>query len=103
MARREGAKAAGDDGHSAKLGPGLVHHIGAGGILLAVLTITPLQVVVRAGNGHLHGCTSVERDVEKVQMGQTKWRPADVPTSVLNLLIQCLQSLLQSPVKPNAL
>lgn len=55
MARSEGAKAASDDGHSAELGPGLVHHIGAGGVLLAVVPIAPLQVVVRTGDGHLHG------------------------------------------------
>ena len=54
MAWGEGAEAASDDGHGAKLGPGLVHHIGAGGALLAVVPIAPLQVVVRTGDGHLH-------------------------------------------------
>lgn len=57
VARGEGAEAAGDDGHGAELGPGLVDHVGAGGVLLAVLAIPPLQVVVRAGDGHLHGCS----------------------------------------------
>lgn len=60
MTWSEGAKAASDDGHSAELGPGLVHHVGAGGILLAVLPVPPLQVVVCAGDGHLHGCALVE-------------------------------------------
>lgn len=55
MAWSEGAEAACDDGHGAELGPGLVHHVGAGGALLAVVPIAPLQVVVRAGDGHLHG------------------------------------------------
>lgn len=54
MARSEGAKAASDDGHRAELGPRLVDHTGAGGVLLAVVPISPLQVVVRAGDGHLH-------------------------------------------------
>lgn len=49
------AEAAGDDGHGAELGPGLVDHVGAGGALLAVVPIPPLQVVIRAGDGHLHG------------------------------------------------
>lgn len=56
----EGAKAASDDGHRAELGPGLVHHVGAGGALLAVVPIAPLQVVVRTGYGHLHGWASGE-------------------------------------------
>lgn len=56
VAGGEGSEAAGDDGHGAELGPGLVHHVGAGGALLAVVSsIPPLQVVVRAGDGHLHG------------------------------------------------
>lgn len=55
MAWGEGAEAASDDGHGAELGPGLVDHVGAGGALLAVVPIAPLQVVVRAGDGHLHG------------------------------------------------
>lgn len=50
----EGAEAASDDGHGAELCPGLVHHVGAGGTL-AVVPIPPLQVMVRAGDGHLHG------------------------------------------------
>lgn len=52
----EGAEAACDDGHGAELGPGLVDHVGAGGVLLAVLAVATLQVVVGAGDGHLHGC-----------------------------------------------
>ncbi len=60
MAWGEGAEAAGDDGHRAELGPGLVHHVGAGGTLLAVVPISPLQVVVRTGDGHLHGCALVK-------------------------------------------
>lgn len=60
MAWSEGAEAASDDGHGAELGPGLVHHVGAGGVLLAVLPIPPFQVVVCAGDGHLHGCASDE-------------------------------------------
>ncbi len=56
----EGAEAASDDGHGAELGSGLVHHIGAGGTLLAVVPIPPLQVVVRTGDGHLHGWALVE-------------------------------------------
>lgn len=64
--RGEGAEAAGDDGHGAELGPGLVDHVGAGGALLAVVPIAPLQVVVRAGDGHLHGWASVAtRGAEK--------------------------------------
>lgn len=59
VARREGAEAACDDGYGAELGPGLVHHVGAGGVLLAVLAVAPLQVVVGAGDGHLHGCSGV--------------------------------------------
>lgn len=59
MARREGAEASRDDGHGTELGPGLVDHIGAGGALLAVVPIAPLQVVVRTGDGHLHGWASV--------------------------------------------
>lgn len=55
MTWSEGAEAASDDGHGAKLGPGLVHHVGAGGTLLAVVSIPSFQVVVRAGDGHLHG------------------------------------------------
>ena len=55
MAWSEGAEAARDDGHGAELGPGLVHHVGAGGALLAVVSIPPLQVVVCTGDGHLHG------------------------------------------------
>lgn len=51
----EGAEAARDDGHGAELGARLVHHVGAAGALLAVVPIAPLQVVVRAGDGHLHG------------------------------------------------
>lgn len=56
MAWSEGAEAASDDGHGAELGPSLVHHVGAGGVLLAVLPIPPFQVVICAGDGHLHGC-----------------------------------------------
>lgn len=55
VARGEGAEAAGNDGHCPELGPGLVHHVGAGGALLAVVPIAPLQVVIRTGDGHLHG------------------------------------------------
>ena len=61
----EGAKAAGDDGHRAELGPRLVDHIGAGGTLLAVVPVAPLQVVVRAGDGHLHGCRLIAREVPR--------------------------------------
>lgn len=50
MSGSEGAEATGDDGHSSELGPGLVHHVGAGGALLAVVPIAPLQVVVRTGD-----------------------------------------------------
>lgn len=50
MAWREGAEASRDDGHGTELGPGLVDHIGAGGALLAVVPIAPLQVVVRTGD-----------------------------------------------------
>lgn len=53
----EGAQAAGDQGHSAEAGAGLAGRVGAGGVLLAVLTVTRgLQPVVRARKGHLHGC-----------------------------------------------
>lgn len=52
----EGTEAAGDDGHRAELGPRLVDHVGARGVLLAVLAVSTLQVVVGAGNGNLHGC-----------------------------------------------
>lgn len=74
MAWSEGAEAASDDGHGAELGPSLVHHVGAGGVLLAVLPIPPFQVVICAGDGHLHGCAfgrgSWVRDVgEEVQIG----------------------------------
>lgn len=55
MAWREGAEASSNDGHGTELGPGLVHHVGAGGALFAVVPIAPLQVVIRTGNGHLHG------------------------------------------------
>lgn len=51
----KGAEAASDDGNSPELRPGLVHHVGAGGTLLAVVPIAPLQVVVSTGDGHLHG------------------------------------------------
>jgi len=51
----EGAEAARDDGHGAELGPVLVHHVGAAAALLAVVPVAPRQVVVRAGDGHLHG------------------------------------------------
>lgn len=59
MAWREGAEASRNDGHGTELGPGLVDHVGAGGALLAVVPIAPLQVVVRTGDGHLHGWASV--------------------------------------------
>lgn len=72
VARGEGAEAAGDDGHGAELGPGLVDHVGAGGVLLAVLAIPPLQVVVRAGDGHLHGCSFQSAGAQKVRTGQTE-------------------------------
>lgn len=77
MTWREGAEAASDDGHGAELGPGLVDHVGAGGVLLAVLPIPPLQVVVRAGDGHLHGCASVEGaelDAEREKCGWDRRR-----------------------------
>lgn len=51
----EGTEAAGDDGHRAELGPSRVHHVGAGGALLAVVAVAALQVVVSARDGHLHG------------------------------------------------
>lgn len=54
VARREGAKAAGDDGHRAELGPRRVDHVGAGGAL-AALPVAALQVVVGTRDGHLHG------------------------------------------------
>lgn len=53
----EGAQAAGYQGHGAETGTGLAGCVGAGGVLLAVLTITwSLQPVVCTRKGHLHGC-----------------------------------------------
>lgn len=83
MAWCEGPKAASDDGHSAKLGPGLVHHIGTGGVLLAVLTIAPLQVVVCAGNGHLHSCSSLRRQRETLSLSSKSLRSATPSVSFL--------------------
>lgn len=57
MLRGEGPQAASDDSDSAEFGPGCVHHIGGGGVLLAqksVLTISTLQIVLCAGYGDLH-------------------------------------------------
>lgn len=47
MLRGEGPQAASDDSDSAEFGPGCVHHIGGGGVLLAqksVLTISTLKL-----------------------------------------------------------
>lgn len=57
MLRGEGPQAASDDSDSAEFGPGCVHHIGGGGVLLAqksVLTISTLQIVLCAGYRDLH-------------------------------------------------
>ena len=54
VSRGEGAKTSCDDGHRAELGSGGIDHIGAGGVLLAVVTIATLQVVVGASDGDLH-------------------------------------------------
>lgn len=59
MARGEGPEAAGDDGHSAELCARLVDHVGASGALFAVVSIAPLEVVVRTGDGHLHADSEV--------------------------------------------
>lgn len=53
----EGPQAAGDNRHGPEFGPGCVHHVGRGGVLLAdepLFPIATLQVVLRAGDGHLH-------------------------------------------------
>lgn len=76
MTWREGPEAASDDGHGAKLGPGLVHHVWTGGVLLAVLAIAPLQVVVCAGDGHLHGCSSLRRQRETLSLSSKSLRSA---------------------------
>lgn len=53
----EGAQAASYQGHSAEASAGLAGCVGAGGVLLAVLTVTRgLQPVVRTCKRHLHGC-----------------------------------------------
>lgn len=57
MLRGEGPQAASDDSDSAEFGPGCVHHIGGGGVLLAqksVFTISTLQIVLCAGYRDLH-------------------------------------------------
>lgn len=60
----EGAQAAGDEGHGAEARPGGAARVGAGGAagLAAVPVAVPrrLQVVVGAGEGHLHACSPVE-------------------------------------------
>lgn len=55
--RGEGPQAAGDNRHRPEFGPGGVHHVGSSGVLLAdepLFPIATLQVVLRAGDGHLH-------------------------------------------------
>lgn len=62
----EGAQAASYQGHGAKAGTSLAGCVGAGGVLLAVLTVTRgLQPVVRTCKGHLHGCW--QRPLELLQ------------------------------------
>lgn len=59
----EGAQAASYQGHGAEAGTGLAGCVGAGGVLLAVLTVTRgLQPVVRTCKGHLHGCLELLQD-----------------------------------------
>lgn len=53
----EGAQAASYQRHGAEAGTCLAGCVRAGGVLLAVLTVTwGLQPVVRTCKGHLHGC-----------------------------------------------
>lgn len=72
VAWSEGAEAASNDGNGPELCPGLVHHVGAGGTLLAVVPIAPLQVVVGTGDGHLHGCPSVKGAESEMQRKTTE-------------------------------
>lgn len=57
MLRRERSQTASDNRHRPKFGPGCIHYVGGSGVLLAdepVFTIATLQVVLCAGDGHLH-------------------------------------------------
>ncbi|KAJ1088119.1 hypothetical protein NDU88_001278 [Pleurodeles waltl] len=73
---REGAQAARDDGHGAEPGARGVHHVGGAGVLLAVplVPIAALQVVLRAGDGHLHGSAAGPRIA--AQVSRVTARPA---------------------------
>lgn len=67
----EGAQAASNQGHGAEAGTGLACCVGAGGVLLAVLTITwGLQPVVCTRKGHLHDCW--QRPLELLQANFAK-------------------------------
>lgn len=85
----EGAQAASYQGHGAEAGAGLAGCVGAGGVLLAVLTVTRgLQPVVRACKGHLHGCW--QRPLELLQDKQSF---SSVLNTHLKVFLFCLWNL----------
>lgn len=88
MSGCEGAKAASDDSHRPELCPGLVHHIGTGGALLTVVPIPPLEVVVRAGNRHLHDGANVEAAKSETERKKYRWDSRRVNTASKSVLFK---------------
>jgi len=57
VAVAEGAQTTRYQSHRTEAGSGMAGCVGAGGVLLAVLTIARgLQPMIRTCKGHLHGC-----------------------------------------------